>query len=175
MTTARLSTHARCALALLVSMAHTSRGSSHYALGWSTSGSEEAPTRLTHTGNLLTFSAAAAILPESRIGLSLMFNASSGVHVGPSRTIPTVVWMTMSSRSLGVSWSARTNRSSHAWSTVAYTSASSNTSMPASRREDEGTDLVVTPFLDAHETEDDVRHGVGTCRDPVHAGIVFSG
>ncbi|WP_243073725.1 serine hydrolase [Microbacterium sp. SS28] len=60
---------------------HTSRGSSRYALGWSTSGPEDAPTRLTHTGNLLTFSAATAILPESRIGLSLMFNASSGVLI----------------------------------------------------------------------------------------------
>ena len=34
--------------------------------------------RLHHTGNLLTFSAATAILPESGIGLTLMFNASSG-------------------------------------------------------------------------------------------------
>ena len=57
---------------------HTSHGRSHYALGWGTLALDGAPTRLHHTGNLLTFSAATAILPESGIGLTLMFNASSG-------------------------------------------------------------------------------------------------
>ena len=57
---------------------HTSHGPSHYALGWGTHALGGAPIRLHHTGNLLTFSAATAILPESRIGLTLMFNASSG-------------------------------------------------------------------------------------------------
>ena len=57
---------------------HTSHGPSHYALGWGTHALDGAPTRLHHTGNLLTFSAATAILPESGIGLTLMFNASSG-------------------------------------------------------------------------------------------------
>ncbi len=58
---------------------HTSHGPSHYALGWGTHALEGAPTRLHHTGNLLTFSAATAILPGSGIGLTLMFNASSGI------------------------------------------------------------------------------------------------
>lgn len=58
---------------------HTSHGDSTYALGWGTHGPDGAPTRLQHTGNLLTFSAATAILPESGIGLTLMFNTSSGL------------------------------------------------------------------------------------------------
>jgi CubicO group peptidase (beta-lactamase class C family) len=60
---------------------HTSHGDSSYGLGWGTHRPKGGPTRLEHTGNLLTFSAATAILPGSRIGLTLMFNASSGILV----------------------------------------------------------------------------------------------
>jgi CubicO group peptidase (beta-lactamase class C family) len=58
---------------------HTGRGPSHYALGWVARGPYGAPTQLRHTGNLLTFSSATAILPESGMGVTLMFNASSGI------------------------------------------------------------------------------------------------
>lgn len=58
---------------------HTSNGQSGYALGWSAYRPEAAPARLQHTGNLLTFSAATAILPDSRIGVTLMFNGSAGL------------------------------------------------------------------------------------------------
>jgi hypothetical protein len=48
-----------------------------YALGWDTDGAAEAPTRLEHSGSLLTFSSEAAIWPESGYGVVLLFNAGS--------------------------------------------------------------------------------------------------
>ena len=48
-----------------------------YALGWDTDGPATAPTRLEHSGNLLSFSAYQAVLPQSGYGIVLLFNSGS--------------------------------------------------------------------------------------------------
>ncbi|HYP44203.1 MAG TPA: serine hydrolase domain-containing protein [Propionibacteriaceae bacterium] len=48
-----------------------------YALGWATHGPTDAPTRLEHSGNLLTFTSEAALWPASGYGVVLLFNAGS--------------------------------------------------------------------------------------------------
>ena len=50
-----------------------------YALGWNTDGPLGAPTRLEHTGNLLTYSAYMEVLPESGYGVVVLLNAGSGL------------------------------------------------------------------------------------------------
>ena len=56
---------------------HTPSAPSGYALGWDTDGPAAAPTRLEHSGNLLTFSAYQAVLPQSGYGIALLFNSGS--------------------------------------------------------------------------------------------------
>ena len=56
---------------------HTPSAPSGYALGWDTDGPAAAPTRLQHSGNLLTFSAYQAVLPQSGYGIALLFNSGS--------------------------------------------------------------------------------------------------
>jgi Beta-lactamase len=56
---------------------HTPSTASGYALGWDSYGPPAAPTRLEHSGNLLTFSAYQAVLPESGYGIALLFNSGS--------------------------------------------------------------------------------------------------
>jgi CubicO group peptidase (beta-lactamase class C family) len=56
---------------------HTPSARSGYALGWDTDGPAAAPTRLVHSGNLVTFSAYQAVLPESGYGIALLFNSGS--------------------------------------------------------------------------------------------------
>jgi CubicO group peptidase (beta-lactamase class C family) len=58
---------------------HTASGPSGYALGWDTDGPAAAPTRLVHSGNLLTFSAYQAVLPDARYGVALLFNSGSAL------------------------------------------------------------------------------------------------
>lgn len=58
---------------------HTSQGPSGYALGWSVNHAKDRPDRLEHNGNLLTYSSETAIYPASRIGITLLFNSSSGL------------------------------------------------------------------------------------------------
>jgi hypothetical protein len=50
---------------------------SGYALGWDTDGPTGAPTRLEHSGSLLTFSSEAAIWPSTGYGVVLLFNSGS--------------------------------------------------------------------------------------------------
>ena len=50
-----------------------------YALGWDTDGPVGDPTRLEHTGNLLTYSAYMEMLPESGYGVVVLLNAVSGL------------------------------------------------------------------------------------------------
>jgi CubicO group peptidase (beta-lactamase class C family) len=50
-----------------------------YALGWDTDGPVGSPTRLEHTGNLLTYSAYMEVLPESGYGVVVLLNAGSGL------------------------------------------------------------------------------------------------
>ena len=50
-----------------------------YALGWDTDGPVGSPTRLEHTGNLLTYSAYMEVLPDSRYGVVILLNAGSGL------------------------------------------------------------------------------------------------
>ncbi len=56
---------------------HTPNAPGGYALGWDTQGPAEAPTRLEHSGNLFTFSAYHAVLPQSDYGIALLFNSGS--------------------------------------------------------------------------------------------------
>jgi CubicO group peptidase (beta-lactamase class C family) len=56
---------------------HTPSTPSGYALGWDTDGPVAAPTRLEHSGNLLTYSAYQAVLPQSGYGIALLFNSGS--------------------------------------------------------------------------------------------------
>ncbi len=56
---------------------HTPSAPSGYALGWDTEGPSAAPTRLEHSGSLLTFSAYQAVLPQSGYGIALLFNSGS--------------------------------------------------------------------------------------------------
>ena len=59
---------------------HTAGPTAHsYALGWDTDGPLGAPTRLEHTGNLLTYSAYMEVLPESEYGVVVLLNAGSGL------------------------------------------------------------------------------------------------
>ena len=48
-----------------------------YALGWATHGPTSAPTRLEHSGSLLTYTAEEALWPASGYGVVLLFNAGS--------------------------------------------------------------------------------------------------
>jgi CubicO group peptidase (beta-lactamase class C family) len=48
-----------------------------YALGWATHGPSAAPTRLHHSGSVLTFTAEEALWPASGYGVVLLFNAGS--------------------------------------------------------------------------------------------------
>jgi len=48
-----------------------------YALGWATHGPAGAPTRLDHSGSLLTFTSEEALWPASGYGVVLLFNAGS--------------------------------------------------------------------------------------------------
>ena len=48
-----------------------------YALGWATHGPTGAPTRLEHSGSLLTFTSEEALWPASGYGVVLLFNAGS--------------------------------------------------------------------------------------------------
>ena len=48
-----------------------------YALGWATRGPTSAPTRLEHSGSLLTFTSEEALWPASGYGVVLLFNAGS--------------------------------------------------------------------------------------------------
>ena len=65
---------------------HAASGPSGYALGWDTDGPAGAPTRLVHSGNLLTFSAFQAVLPDSGYGVALLFNSGSA-FLGEQRAI----------------------------------------------------------------------------------------
>ena len=56
-----------------------------YALGWDTDGPVGDPTRLEHTGNLLTYSAYMEMLPESGYGVVVLLNAVSRTHARPDR------------------------------------------------------------------------------------------
>ena len=48
-----------------------------YALGWATHGPSVAPTRLDHSGSLLTFTSEEALWPASGYGVVLLFNSGS--------------------------------------------------------------------------------------------------
>jgi hypothetical protein len=48
-----------------------------YALGWSTRGPANAPTRLEHSGSLFTFTSEQAIWPGTGYGVVLLFNSGS--------------------------------------------------------------------------------------------------
>jgi CubicO group peptidase (beta-lactamase class C family) len=50
-----------------------------YALGWDTDGPAGSPTRIDHSGNLLTYSAYMQVLPESGYGVVVLLNAGSGL------------------------------------------------------------------------------------------------
>lgn len=56
---------------------HAPSAPNGYALGWDTDGPVAAPTRLEHSGNLLTYSAYQAVLPQSGYGIVLLFNSGS--------------------------------------------------------------------------------------------------
>ena len=58
---------------------HTASAPNGYALGWDTDGPAGAPTRLVHSGNLLTFSAYQAVLPDSGYGVALLLNSGSAL------------------------------------------------------------------------------------------------
>jgi hypothetical protein len=57
---------------------HTTSAPSGYALGCDTDGPANAPTRLVHSGSVLTYSAYHAVLPNSGYGVALLFNRSMG-------------------------------------------------------------------------------------------------
>ena len=50
---------------------------SRYALGWATRGPANAPTRIDHSGSLLTFTAQQAVWPGTGYGVVLLFNSGS--------------------------------------------------------------------------------------------------
>lgn len=56
---------------------HAASAPGGYALGWETHGPPNAPTKVEHTGTVLTFSAVQAIVPGSDYGIAIMFNSSS--------------------------------------------------------------------------------------------------
>ena len=65
---------------------HAASAPNGYALGWDTDGPAGAPTRLMHSGNLLTFSAFQAVLPDPGYGVALLLNSGSSV-LGEQRAI----------------------------------------------------------------------------------------
>jgi CubicO group peptidase (beta-lactamase class C family) len=59
---------------------HTPGADTHgYALGWDTDGPADAPTRLDHTGSLLTYNSYMEIVPDSGYGVVVLLNAGSGL------------------------------------------------------------------------------------------------
>ena len=50
-----------------------------YALGWDTAGPADAPTRIEHTGNLLTYTAYQAVMPDTGYGVAILLNSGSGL------------------------------------------------------------------------------------------------
>lgn len=50
-----------------------------YAMGWDTDGPAEAPTRLEHTGSLLTWSSYMDVVPGSGYGVVVLLNSGSGL------------------------------------------------------------------------------------------------
>ncbi|MBP2216527.1 CubicO group peptidase (beta-lactamase class C family) [Arthrobacter sp. CAN_C5] len=74
----------------LISM-HTPSAPNGYALGWDTDGPVAAPTRLEHSGNLLTFSAFQVLLPSDDIGVALLFNSSTAFLDEQSAIISRVI------------------------------------------------------------------------------------
>jgi len=56
---------------------HTASTSTGYAYGWSVHRRSGEPTRIDHSGNLVTFSAYQALLPDSGYGVVLLFNSAS--------------------------------------------------------------------------------------------------
>lgn len=70
---------------------HTGRAPVGYALGWDTEGPVDAPTRVEHSGNLLTYSAFQAVLPDSGYGVALLFNSGSAFLLEQSATFEGVL------------------------------------------------------------------------------------
>ena len=64
---------------------HTGRAPIGYALGWDTKGPVDAPTRVEHSGNLLTYSAFQAALPDSGYGVVLLFKQRVRLPARPVR------------------------------------------------------------------------------------------
>ncbi|MBD8870601.1 MFS transporter [Nocardioides donggukensis] len=60
-------------------------GAQGYGLGWDTDGPAGAPTRLAHSGNLLTWSAYMEVLPRTGYGFVILLNAGSGLMVDQLR------------------------------------------------------------------------------------------
>lgn len=58
---------------------HTPSTDVGYGLGWMVHTSASAPTLIDHSGNLLTFSAFQALLPDSGYGVALLFNSGSAL------------------------------------------------------------------------------------------------
>jgi hypothetical protein len=70
---------------------HTGRAPIGYALDWDTKGPVDAPTRVEHSGNLLTYSAFQAALPDSGYGVALLFNSGSAFLLDQSATFEGVL------------------------------------------------------------------------------------
>ena len=70
---------------------HTGRAPIGYALDWDTKGPVDAPTRVEHSGNLLTYSAFQAALPDSGYGVVLLFNSGSAFLLDQSATFEGVL------------------------------------------------------------------------------------
>lgn len=58
---------------------HTASAPNGYAFGWATRGPRADPTRIGHSGSVLTFSSEQVILPRSGVGVALLFNSSSAL------------------------------------------------------------------------------------------------
>lgn len=56
---------------------HAASAPNGYAFGWATRGPRADPTRIGHSGSVLTFSSEQVILPRSGVGVALLFNSSS--------------------------------------------------------------------------------------------------
>jgi CubicO group peptidase (beta-lactamase class C family) len=54
-------------------------GTHGYALGWDSDGPADAPTRLEHTGSLLSWSSYMEIVPDSGYGVVVLLNSGSGL------------------------------------------------------------------------------------------------
>ena len=64
----------------LTQMQTPSSNAAHgYALGWDTEGPADAPTRIEHTGNLLTYTAYQAVMPDTGYGVAILLNSGSGL------------------------------------------------------------------------------------------------